>query len=278
MIKHVQQLRVEYGRDRDPFEIHAVSIDAYSPDGVRRLEDAGVTDVIVGFRWPYTHRARHPAARREDRSAAPVRRADDCMIRMRRGGECPVVKGRRLIRCSALAVVLLIAAACSSSAKSGTSASTTTSTTRAHYRPLYVKGPCNDEVPHNQRIECGTLTVPENRSKPDGRKVVLPVAILRTADPHPAPDPVVYFQGGPGFAGLPAIAGFLDHGYTGNRDVIVFDQRGTGEAKPSLACPEVYDANAANNADYRASYDVARKRFSDAVHTCAERLAPRAST
>ena len=183
-----------------------------------------------------------------------------------------MVKGRRLIRCSALAVVLPIAAACSSSAKSGTSASTTTSTTRAHYRPVYVKGPCNDEVPHNQRIECGTLTVPENRSKPDGRKVVLPVAILRTADPHPAPDPVVYFQGGPGFAGLPAIAGFLDHGYTGNRDVIVFDQRGTGEAKPSLACPEVYDANAANNADYRASYDVARKRFSDAVHACAERL------
>jgi hypothetical protein len=26
---------------------------AYSADGVRRLEDQGVTDVIVGFRWPY---------------------------------------------------------------------------------------------------------------------------------------------------------------------------------------------------------------------------------
>jgi alkanesulfonate monooxygenase SsuD/methylene tetrahydromethanopterin reductase-like flavin-dependent oxidoreductase (luciferase family) len=36
-----------------PFEVHAISADAYTPDGVRRLEEQGVTDVIVGFRWPY---------------------------------------------------------------------------------------------------------------------------------------------------------------------------------------------------------------------------------
>jgi probable F420-dependent oxidoreductase len=35
------------------FEIHVISMDAYTVDGVRRLEDQGVTDVIVGFRWPY---------------------------------------------------------------------------------------------------------------------------------------------------------------------------------------------------------------------------------
>jgi hypothetical protein len=28
-------------------------MDAYTPDGVKRLEDRGVTDVIVGFRVPY---------------------------------------------------------------------------------------------------------------------------------------------------------------------------------------------------------------------------------
>jgi probable F420-dependent oxidoreductase len=36
-----------------PFEVHAISADAYRPDGVRRLEEQGVTDAIVGFRWPY---------------------------------------------------------------------------------------------------------------------------------------------------------------------------------------------------------------------------------
>ena len=30
-----------------------ISVDAYTVDGVRRLADQGVTDVIVGFRWPY---------------------------------------------------------------------------------------------------------------------------------------------------------------------------------------------------------------------------------
>jgi hypothetical protein len=30
-----------------------ISLDAYAPDGVHRLEELGVTDVIVGFRWPY---------------------------------------------------------------------------------------------------------------------------------------------------------------------------------------------------------------------------------
>lgn len=44
----------EYGRENDPFEIHVISLDAYSADGVKRLEEIGVTDAIVGFRDPYT--------------------------------------------------------------------------------------------------------------------------------------------------------------------------------------------------------------------------------
>jgi probable F420-dependent oxidoreductase len=46
-------LRREYGREREPFEVHVISLDAYTPDGVRRLEDQGVTDAIVGFRNAY---------------------------------------------------------------------------------------------------------------------------------------------------------------------------------------------------------------------------------
>jgi hypothetical protein len=36
-----------------PFEVHVISADAYTTDGVRRLAEQGVTDVIIGFRWPY---------------------------------------------------------------------------------------------------------------------------------------------------------------------------------------------------------------------------------
>ncbi len=53
LIDRLHHLRREYGREREPFEIHAISLDGYTPDGVRRLEDLGITDVIVGFRNIY---------------------------------------------------------------------------------------------------------------------------------------------------------------------------------------------------------------------------------
>lgn len=53
-IERLAALRAEYGREKVPFQIHASSFDAYQVDGVRRLEDQGVTDLVVGFRNPYT--------------------------------------------------------------------------------------------------------------------------------------------------------------------------------------------------------------------------------
>ncbi len=39
----------EYGRDQEPFDIYATSIDSFSPDGIKRLEDLGVTHTSGGF-------------------------------------------------------------------------------------------------------------------------------------------------------------------------------------------------------------------------------------
>ena len=52
-LTRLAELRAEYGRTGEPFEIHVISMDGFTPDGVRRLEDMGVTDVIVGFRNSY---------------------------------------------------------------------------------------------------------------------------------------------------------------------------------------------------------------------------------
>jgi len=52
-LTRIAQLRREYGRDTRPFEIHVISLDAYTLDGIKRLEDRGVTDAIVGFRNAY---------------------------------------------------------------------------------------------------------------------------------------------------------------------------------------------------------------------------------
>ncbi len=54
MLSRLGELRREYGRENDPFEVHVFAAEAYSVDGVKRLEDLGVTDVILGFRNSYT--------------------------------------------------------------------------------------------------------------------------------------------------------------------------------------------------------------------------------
>jgi probable F420-dependent oxidoreductase len=53
LLDRLAAIRKEEGDTREDFEVHVISLDAYDPDGVRRLEDKGVTDCIVGFRMPY---------------------------------------------------------------------------------------------------------------------------------------------------------------------------------------------------------------------------------
>ncbi|MFR9749949.1 TIGR03619 family F420-dependent LLM class oxidoreductase [Nocardia sp. 004] len=53
LLAELKVLRAEYGTRKD-FEVHVISLDGFTTDGVKRLEDKGVTDVIVGFRVPYT--------------------------------------------------------------------------------------------------------------------------------------------------------------------------------------------------------------------------------
>jgi probable F420-dependent oxidoreductase len=51
LLARLGELRAQYPPRE--FEIHVISADAYTVDGVRRLAEQGVTDVIIGFRWPY---------------------------------------------------------------------------------------------------------------------------------------------------------------------------------------------------------------------------------
>ena len=55
LLVKLRQYRAEEERtgQAGEFSVHVISADAYTPDGIKRLEDKGVTDVIVGFRLPY---------------------------------------------------------------------------------------------------------------------------------------------------------------------------------------------------------------------------------
>jgi len=53
LLDRLTELRRQYGTLDKEFEIEVISLDAYSVDGIEKLEELGVTGVIVGFRYPY---------------------------------------------------------------------------------------------------------------------------------------------------------------------------------------------------------------------------------
>lgn len=82
LLARLNELRREYGRENEPFEIHAISMDAYSVDGLKRLQDRGITDVIVGFRDIY----RGGDVSLEEKLAPLEAYANDVIAKFRQGG------------------------------------------------------------------------------------------------------------------------------------------------------------------------------------------------
>ncbi|MFN8464467.1 MAG: alpha/beta fold hydrolase [Caldilineaceae bacterium] len=93
-----------------------------------------------------------------------------------------------------------------------------------------------------ETLECGVVTVPENYAEPDGRTIELFYMKLRSSSLSPAPDPLVYLAGGPGGAGSfdvpanPLLYQNLNK-IRERRDIIVYDQRGTGYSNYLLCAP-----------------------------------------
>jgi pimeloyl-ACP methyl ester carboxylesterase len=128
--------------------------------------------------------------------------------------------------------------------------------TRVGPVPAFEKKECAfSATPGN--IECGWLTVPESRNRPLGRTVRLNVVVARPANTSGAP-PVVFLSGGPGQSGAPVRwnPGLIATA----RDLIYFDQRGTGTSQPAL-CPEFSD-------------DYSDTRNSNAPENWGERMRP----
>jgi pimeloyl-ACP methyl ester carboxylesterase len=86
--------------------------------------------------------------------------------------------------------------------------------------------------------ECGTLAVPEDPAKPGGRKIRLHIARVAAINRRKAPDPLFILAGGPGMAASTMYAGTAPAfaRIQRNRDIVLVDQRGTGESNP-LECP-----------------------------------------
>ena len=140
------------------------------------------------------------------------------------------------------------------------------------FKPRLVK---SNKTTHNikpeQEYTFGYLEVLENREKPNGNTIKLPVYIFKSRSENPKPDPILYTVGGPGYTSMRASKYMDYYQYLDDRDFILFEQRGTQYAQPSLDCPEwsqaIYESNLPN-------FDTTKtdSLFRSAANACNERL------
>jgi pimeloyl-ACP methyl ester carboxylesterase len=95
--------------------------------------------------------------------------------------------------------------------------------------------PCRTQDGNTEGL-CGKYEVYENRQTQSGRKIALNIMVLPATGDKPSADPFFPLAGGPGQS---AVEAFPVAGYTAKvrqqRDVVLVDQRGTGESNP-LPC------------------------------------------
>jgi pimeloyl-ACP methyl ester carboxylesterase len=137
--------------------------------------------------------------------------------------------------------------------------------------PRFETSDCPVQIPGGEKVVCGYLSVSEDRALKNGRVIRLPVIILKSDNPRPLPDPILRTFGGPGSSSLRMVNSRRFSPWLKDRDVIIFEQRGTRYAQPALECPEVNKANIGSvkqNLGARA----ARAREVQAAKACYERL------
>ncbi len=119
--------------------------------------------------------------------------------------------------------------------------------------------------------QCATLTVPENPAAPDGRRLDLAVVVLPATGSSNVvePDPLFLLAGGPGQAATEAYpqAIFLFEEINRTRDIVLVDQRGTGEAQ-GFACENMEDESLPD--------DMPDEAVLGLLEACREELAGRA--
>lgn len=129
-----------------------------------------------------------------------------------------------------------------------------------------------------EEFECGYVRVPEFHADPDGAQIKLAVAILPSTRNSPTREAFVAAQGGPGGSTLDTYASFFERAtfpviqqLRAERDIVLYDQRGTLYAQPALMCPEILELTFATLEQEIANEEFLRQ-YAHTALACRERL------
>lgn len=121
-------------------------------------------------------------------------------------------------------------------------------------------------------VDCAYLVVPQRYEDPQGATLRLAVAIIRSTAPNPRRDAIVFNQGGPGGSTIDYFSQVLfDSPLRAERDLVLFDQRGTLYSEPALMCPEFLDETL-KVLDKDLSDEEENRLFRQAADACRDRL------
>lgn len=146
-----------------------------------------------------------------------------------------------------LAITCMVVAACSPINLQPTTKPTAAAARAPHFQTTPCPFTLSTTFVQGKNVFCGNLVVPEDRANASSPLIRLAVARFKTPSAHPAADPIIFLQGGPGGRIIEDLASTIVGNKLdlatqfGNHDVILVDQRGTGYSRPSLQCPEVVD-------------------------------------
>jgi pimeloyl-ACP methyl ester carboxylesterase len=91
-----------------------------------------------------------------------------------------------------------------------------------------------------EKVLCGKLTVFENRETRTGRTIDLNIVVVPAFDQKNKLEPLFHLEGGPGAAATNVAPFYIGEGriYREKHDIVLVDQRGTGNSNPLAAKPE----------------------------------------